>query len=204
MTDLVAHWDAAYAEGDARKSWTQDRPVRSLAEIAAVAPDPAAPVLDVGGGSSSLAAGLVAAGRTDVTVLDLSAAALELARSRMGQDAARVRWVAGDLLDFDPGRTFAVWHDRAVLHFLTDDADRARYAAVLRHVLAPGGHAIIATFAPDGPERCSGLPVRRSAPEDVLALLGPGFTAVREAHEVHHTPSGTPQAFAWLTARRDG
>lgn len=201
----AAHWDAAYADGDEGCSWTQPEPTASLEAIGSTGAALGAPVVDVGGGSSRLAGALLARGYTDVTVVDLSRAALELARARLGPDGDRVTWIAANLLDWEPAaQHYAVWHDRAVVHFLTDDADRDSYAAQVRRALTPGGHAIIATFAPDGPERCSGLPVRRSAPEDLARLLGPAFTPVSAHREVHRTPSGREQAFSWLVARRDG
>jgi trans-aconitate methyltransferase len=164
-----AHWDGVYAGGDTSVSWAQDRPAPSLRAIAATAVSPRAPIIDVGGGSSMLAAELLAAGHGDVTVLDVSANALRLARERLGERADRVEWMVADLLEWRPRRRYALWHDRAVLHFFTRESDRASYAGRVREALAPGGHAVIATFAPDGPTSCSGLPVtacigRRRAP----------------------------------------
>jgi SAM-dependent methyltransferase len=130
-----------------------------LEAIASTAPRPDAPLIDVGGGSSRLTAALLDAGHSDITVLDLSEAALDLARGRLGPRADMVTWLAADLLTWQPTRQYAIWHDRAVLHFFTDPADRSRYVDNLRAALMSGGHAIIATFAPGGPEHCSGLPV---------------------------------------------
>jgi trans-aconitate methyltransferase len=201
-TALSEHWDAAYTGGDESNSWTQAHPTRSLEAIEAVVPSSQAPIIDVGGGSSRLAGVLLDAGYSDVTVLDVSTAALDLAQSRLGDRAGLVRWIAGDLLSWEPQRAYAVWHDRAVLHFFTDEADRRRYAEILRAAIAPGGHAIVATFAPNGPERCSGLPVRRSSAEDVLGLLDESFTTVRTDTEDHRTPGGNVQPFTWVVARR--
>lgn len=200
--EIARHWDGAYADGDDSCSWTQRRPQRSLAAIAQISPDRDAPIVDVGGGASPLAAALVSDGYRDVTVLDLSAAALQLARSRMGADVHLARWMVADVLAWAPPRAYAVWHDRAVLHFFTADEDRARYARTLRAALHPGGHAVIACFAPGGPERCSGLPVRQSSAAELLGLLGPGFEEVSSAIETHVTPGGAEQAFTWLVARR--
>lgn len=202
FTPLTEHWNAAYAAGDSAASWTQAHPTRSLQAIAAVSPDSDAPIIDVGGGSSPLAAELLRAGHSDVSVLDLSGAAISLAQRRLGDQADRVRWITADLLAWQPERRYAVWHDRAVLHFFTDPADRARYAETLVDALAPGSCAIIATFAPDGPTRCSGLPVQRYCAEDILTLLGPHFSVVSVHTETHHTPSGRRQPFTWVTARR--
>ena len=197
------HWEDVYAQGDERASWTQDRPEASLRAIAAAGAAPDAPIIDVGGGSSRLAAALLEAGHTDVSVLDISAAALELAMERLGPDAGRVTWIVADLLGWTPERRYGIWHDRAVLHFFTADAQRAEYAARVRACLDTGGHAVIATFAPDGPTTCSGLPVRRSSADDVLALLGAGFRAIGTHVEHHRTPGGRTQPFTWVVARRE-
>ena len=199
--ERVAHWDAAYAGGHRRVSWFQDDPAESLDAIWRAAPAPDAPIVDVGGGASALAGRLLEQGRTDVTVLDLSAVALQLAGDRIGDDP-RVHWIAADVLAWKPERTYAIWHDRALLHFFTADADRARYAATLAKALHPGGHAIVATFAPHGPERCSGLRVRRSAATEIAALLGPGFELQHAATHDHVTPGGTTQPFTWAILRR--
>lgn len=201
--DLVAHWDAAYADGERAVSRTEDLPVLSLRFVtAATAGDLRAPVVDVGGGASRLVDELDAAGHEDLTVVDLSDSALALARTRMGERAARVCWEATDITTWRPSRRYAVWHDRAVLHFLRDPDLRAAYGRTVANTVRPGGHAIIASFAPDGPERCSGLPVHRADISDLEALLGPSFETVTAQRAVHHTPRGTPQAFAWLSTRR--
>jgi SAM-dependent methyltransferase len=204
MTDLglVGHWDAAYAGGDRDRSWTEDEPSDSLDAIRCAGATLEAPVIDVGGGSSRLTASLLAAGHTDLTVLDISGAALELARGRLGPAADAVEWIVADLLAWQPRRQYAIWHDRAVLHFFTDTGDRRRYGETAHSALAPGGHAIIATFAPGGPERCSGLPVCRSSADDILDVLGGGFVAVHASLREHRTPSGTRQPFTWIIAKR--
>ena len=197
------HWDAAYAEGDEHRSWTQDRPRASLSAIHSVLRSLEAPIIDVGGGSSPLAAELVAAGYTDVTVLDLSPAALQLAQQRLGDRAEGVIWLAADLLDWEPPRRYELWHDRATLHFFVDRAARERYADVARAAIAPGGYAVIATFAPDGPTQCSGLPVRRSSADEIASMLGAGFSLVSSDSELHRTPGGAVQPFTWAILRRD-
>jgi trans-aconitate methyltransferase len=203
--ELKTHWDAVYAEGDATKSWTQRRPHASLAAVhALVANRKHAAIIDIGGGSSSLAAELVEAGYTDVSVLDISDSAMMLARERMGARAEQVWWIATDLLDWRPGRQYALWHDRATLHFFTADADRNRYGEVARAAIAAGGYAVIATFAPDGPTECSGLPVRRHAAEEIAELLGARFTLLRSDRELHQTPGGSEQAFTWALLQSDG
>ena len=198
----TGHWDDVYAAGDAGVSWAQAHAGPSLAAIAATGVALHEPIIDAGGGSSVLAGGLLAAGHTDVTVLDLSEQALRLARDRLGDRGAEVDWVVADLLAWRPPRRYALWHDRAVLHFFTEPAQRTAYARVLRQALAPRGFAVIATFAPDGPTRCSGLPVRRGSADEVLSLLGDGYELLQATRETHVAPSGRTQAVSWVTVRR--
>jgi trans-aconitate methyltransferase len=200
--DRATHWDAAFAGGDEQRSWYQARPSESLRAIEHVAPDRDGPILDVGGGSSGLSGALLAAGYRDLTVLDVSQAALSLAQSRLGESAERITWITADLLAWRPPRRYVVWHDRAVLHFFVDADDRRDYVQTLREALAPGGYAIIAGFAPTAPEQCSGLPVRRSSPDDILDLLGREFITFERGVRIHTTPSNRDQPFTWLTARR--
>ena len=200
--DLDAHWDAAYADGDDDRSWTQERPTESLDALASTAPRLKAPLIDVGGGSSRLTAALLDAGHSDITVLDLSDAALDLARRRLGGRADMVTWLAADVLTWQPTRQYAIWHDRAVLHFFTDPTDRSRYVDSLRSALMSGGHAIIATFAPGGPDHCSGLPVQRSSAKEIADLLGNDFQLLRGQVREHRTPSGATQPFTWVIVQR--
>jgi SAM-dependent methyltransferase len=197
----TVHWDTAYAEKGDTVSWHQEQAGTSLELIASVAA-PGASVVDVGGGTSPLVDGLLERGHRDIAVLDLSRVALDAARTRLGARGDDVAWIDGDLLAWEPGRTFDVWHDRAVLHFLVEEPDRSRYAQLAARAVTPGGHVVIGTFAADGPEQCSGLPVRRHAPEDLAALLAGAFTPVEELREEHVTPSGNVQPFTWLVARR--
>jgi trans-aconitate methyltransferase len=199
MSD-AAHWDRRYGEGEENLSWHQESPTVSLGLLDRLEAGDAS-VLDVGGGVSALAEALLARGTDDVTVLDLSAAAVEALRTKVGADE-RLTLIAHDLLTWDPPRTYGVWHDRAVLHFLTDDADRDRYRAALDRATAPGSGVVLGVFAPDGPEQCSGLPVRRHDAEELAALLGPGFDLVETRREEHCTPSGAVQPFTWIAARR--
>lgn len=155
----AAQWDAVFVGGDAQRSWYQERPAESLRAIERVAPDRAAAIVDIGGGSSALSGALLGAGYRDLTVLDLSRSALSLAESRLGKRAEDITWIAGDVLVWRPTRRYVVWHDRAVLHFFVEPDDRRAYVQTLREALTPGGYAIIAGFAPSGPEECSGLPV---------------------------------------------
>ena len=199
---LAAHWDAAYADGDADRSWTQERPTEWLEALASTAPGLDAPLIDVGGGCSRLTAALLDAGHSDITVLDISETALELARRRLGERADMVTWLAADLLTWQPTRQYAIWHDRAVLHFFTDPTDRSRYVDCLRSALMSGGHAIIATFAPGGPDHCSGLPVQRSSAQEIADLLGHDFQLLRAQIREHRTPSSATQPFTWVIAQR--
>jgi len=172
----------------------------SLELLEALDVGPGRSVLDVGGGASNLVDHLLGAGYGDVGVLDVSSVALGVARSRVGATAA-VSWIVQDLLAWDPDRTWDVWHDRAVLHFLVDDADRERYARTMRRAVRPGGAVVIGTFAEDGPTECSALPVRRHRPEDLVAIVG-DVEVIAQRREVHHTPSGAPQPFNWIAGRR--
>jgi ubiquinone/menaquinone biosynthesis C-methylase UbiE len=169
-----------------------------LLEALDVRPDQS--VIDVGGGASNLVDHLLDAGFGDIGVLDVSSVALDVARSRVGPTAA-VSWIVQDLLTWDPDRTWDVWHDRAVLHFLVDDADRERYARTMRRAVRPGGAVVIGTFAEDGPTECSALPVRRHSAEDLVVLVG-DVEVIAQRREVHQTPSGAPQPFNWIAGRR--
>jgi len=197
------HWETVYETKDATSvSWYEPEATTSLALIQSVTTRRSEAVIDVGGGASRLVDGLLAAGYTDVSVLDISATALDVARKRLGPDAAHVRWIATDLLTWVPDRQFDTWHDRAVLHFLTDAADQVAYARLLGAAVRSGGHAVIGTFAPDGPTKCSGLPVQRHDAHSLVELVGSGFDLVAEQRETHTTPAGANQAFRWSVLRR--
>jgi SAM-dependent methyltransferase len=206
MAGAEDHWDAVYAaRAPEALTWFEEVPEVSLALIRRYGATDA-PVIDVGGGASHLPGALLVEGVEAVTVLDLSAAALGVSRARLGSAASRVRWVAGDVTRWMPDRAYGLWHDRAVFHFLTDPADQDAYVNVMRRAVAPSGHAIIATFAEDGPERCSNLPVQRYAPEalaDRLERAAPGvFLPVEAQRHVHVTPMGREQAFQVSVFRR--
>jgi trans-aconitate methyltransferase len=193
-------WDSVHAGGDAtRLSWYQSIPATSLDLIATLRVPRDAAIIDVGGGASTLVDALCANGYSGMTVLDISAVALLTARRRAGEDAAT--WLVADLLTWSPDRRYDLWHDRATFHFLVDEADRARYRDVLHRALRDGGHAIVATFAPDAPEQCSGMPVHSYDADSLVAALGDGFDLVATRREVHHTPTGVAQPFTWIAAR---
>lgn len=198
---LAEHWNKAYAEkGERGVSWFQDSPDLSLELIRACETDSPLSVLDIGGGASHLVdAGLREGWR--MTVLDLSANALAAARERLGARAGEVEWIVADVTTWRPQRTYDVWHDRAAFHFLTEATDRAAYVQRLESALKPGGHAIIATFAPDGPERCSGLPVQRYDAEELAETLGGDFRLVAARRHVHTTPWGSQQSFQFSSLR---
>jgi SAM-dependent methyltransferase len=201
--DRKAHWERVYAaKAETEVSWFQADPAPSLEALARVGAERSAAIIDVGGGASRLVDRLVEQGFEDVTVLDLSAAALEAAKARLGEAAGKVRWIVADATEWTPARTFDVWHDRAAFHFLVDPDDQASYVERLRRALRPGGFAIIATFALDGPEKCSGLPVARRDAESLCAALGPGFVLVETRRCDHRTPSGAIQHFQFSAFRR--
>lgn len=194
------HWNDRYeAIGAQSVSWFEERPTVSLELLDKLGVEPSDSVIDIGGGASVLVDNLLGAGHHDVTVLDLSAAALATARERLG-DPNDVDWLEQDLFTWRPQRRWDVWHDRAVLHFLVDDSDRARYVEQLRTALQPGGAFVIGTFAEDGPTECSAQPVRRHSPHDLTDLLG-DINIVEQRRHVHRTPGGADQAFNWIAGR---
>jgi trans-aconitate methyltransferase len=205
MSDRSSHWEHVYAtKGEAEVSWFQDSPAISLAMIRAATADHDAAIIDIGGGASRLVDALLQQGYRDVAVLDLSANALDATKKRLGGTASMVDWIVADATTWQPAKTYEVWHDRAAFHFLTDPRDRAAYVARLRSAVAPGGHVIIATFAPDGPEKCSGLPVQRHDSASLAAELGPEFGLIETRSEVHHTPWDSTQAFQFSRFRKRG
>jgi len=175
-------------------------PRTSLELVELLSASTADAVVDVGCGASSLAEHLVKSGYSDVTVLDVSGCALALAKEQIGGNDSVTR-VQADLLAWRPTRRFDLWHDRAVFHFLVDEEDREQYRAVLRMALKPGGAVIVGTFAADGPEFCSGLPVARYSGDQLARAFGPDLLVVEERREDHTTPDGTVQPFTWLAAR---
>lgn len=193
------HWEAAWADPPTAKSWYQPRPEVSLRLLADHAPGS---VVDVGGGASTLVDGLLDDGRTDLTVLDISPRALAAARERLGARADAVTWQVADLRSWEPTRTFDAWHDRAVFHFLVNPEERAAYRWALARALRPGGVAVVATFADDGPDRCSGLPTTRWDAADLAVALGDDLDLLHTEREHHRTPAGGDQAFRYVVLRR--
>ena len=201
--DAKSHWEAVYStKSPDSVSWFQEHAEESIRLIAATGLGDSAAIIDVGGGASKLVDDLLAAGHTDISVLDLSAAAMAAARQRLGMLAGKVMWIEGDITEFDlPAARFDIWHDRAVFHFLTDVASRRRYVEQVMRAVRPGGHVIIATFAEDGPEQCSGMPVMRYRADQLHAEFGAGFKLLAHHKEEHRTPIGQVQQFVYCYCR---
>lgn len=200
--DPKEHWEQIYSTRNATEvSWYQPEPRISLEMIEAIAPDRGTAILDVGGGASTLVDGLLAAGYRDLTVLDLSAAALDQARLRLGANAAKVKWLEANILTATIAEPVDVWHDRAVFHFLTEAGDRQKYVEQVHRSVKRGGYVLVATFAEDGPERCSGLKTARYSPEALHAEFGEAFQLLENRREEHRTPSGAPQRFVYCLCR---
>ena len=198
-----AHWQNLYTKKRENEvSWFEENPAPSLELIAQVGATPASAIIDIGGGASRLVDNLIDRDFEDVTVLDLSEAALEAAKARLGSRAAQVHWIVADATVWEPLKAYDIWHDRAAFHFLTDDRDRVAYVTRLERALKVGGYAIIATFALDGPERCSGLSVVRYDPASLGQTLGPSFQLVDTRRHSHATPWGSDQSFQFSVFRR--
>jgi 2-polyprenyl-3-methyl-5-hydroxy-6-metoxy-1,4-benzoquinol methylase len=197
------HWEHIYGtKVPTRVSWYQEHAQFSLQYIKNTGIRQTDPIIDVGGGASTLVDDLIAADFQHITVLDVSGTALQLARQRLGARAVHVNWIEADITQADlPEQAYDVWHDRAVFHFLTQPADRQRYIDTVRHAVRMGGHVIVATFAPDGPDHCSGLEVVRYNPESLHSEFGNGFDLVDSTNETHHTPFGTEQKFIYCYCR---
>lgn len=197
--DRQTHWQTIYTtKSETQLSWYEDTPALSLTLLAKAGLTPAMSVIDIGGGASRLVDALVASGQAHVAVLDLSAAALETAKARLS-DVARVEWIVSDVTAWKPQRQYDLWHDRAAFHFLTAPADQQLYVGVLKDALKDGGKAVIGTFAPDGPEKCSGLAVARHDAESLQAVLGDAFRLVATRRHEHTTPWGSVQKFQFST-----
>jgi hypothetical protein len=205
MTDqaaAAAHWDAAYAPGDDTRSWFENHPGMSLRMLGSAGVSAADAVIDVGGGASPLTGALLDRGFRDLTVLDISAAGMRHARDRLGSRADQVHWLTADVLSWHPQRHYQAWHDRAVYHFLTIDEHRQQYLRTLDTATAPGAIAVCGCFAPDGPRRCSGLPVARYGPAQLARQIGAKWLLIGQDREEHITPAGSIQPFTWVALRR--
>lgn len=200
--DRRSHWENVYRTKQATEvSWFEAEPATSLALIQSVAPG-GGRIIDVGGGASLLVDRLVAAGNWNVTVLDISGTALELAKARLGEKGQLVHWIQGDVTEVQQLGNYDIWHDRAVFHFLTEPADQMRYLALLRSALQPGGHVVLGMFGLQGPAKCSGLDVCRYDAQSLVATLGADFRLVHERDYSHVTPAGKHQQFTFGVFRK--
>lgn len=197
--DRSGYWEQVYrTKGPDQLSWFQAEAHLSRQLIEQFVPDRGARIIDVGAGASTLVDGLLASGYRNLTVVDLSPSAVGFARRRLGHRADAVTWQVADVLTAEfPPAGFDLWHDRAVFHFLTEAPERARYLAQARRTVRAGGLMVVATFAEDGPTRCSGLDVARYSPEALRTELGAGCSLVESHRELHTTPSGSRQAFSY-------
>jgi SAM-dependent methyltransferase len=199
-----AHWENVYStKAPDAVSWFQEHPEQSLRLIQGTGVAPSAAIIDIGGGASTLVDDLIARGYRNLTVLDLSSAALKAAQNRLGSRASLVKWIEADVTRaMLPVQGYDVWHDRAVFHFLTDPVDRQAYVQAVLEAVKPGGHVIVATFAEDGPTQCSGLAVMRYSATELHAQFGEPFTLVQHSKDEHHTPFGTVQKFTYCCFRK--
>jgi len=205
MSDVgrKAHWENVYTtKSEKEVSWFQENPAPSLELIALAGLSADAAIIDIGGGASRLVDALVKRNIGRITVLDLSAAALDAAKERLGDRGAGVEWVVADVTTWEPSQAYDLWHDRAAFHFLTDASDRSAYIRHLKEAVRSGGHVIIGTFAPDGPERCSGLPIMRYDAGILGTILGTDFRLIDSRRHDHITPWGTVQRFQFSAFRR--
>ena len=197
--DARAHWEKVY-EGKSADAFSWYRPhlETSLDLIQRAAPERSADIIDLGGGESTLVDDLLARGYRNVTVLDISRTALEATRARLGPLGEQVRWIAADVGQADlPSRSYDVWHDRAVFHFLTSEDERAAYVQQVLRAVRLGGHVIVGTFGPEGPQKCSGLDVVRYDAGSLHEEFGRRFHLLESRHELHRTPFGTTQQFLY-------
>lgn len=203
---VESHWGRVYeSKAPGEMSWYQPHLETSIEWVVQAASDRGAAIIDVGGGDSTLVDDLLALGYRDVTVLDVAEAATGRSRGRLGEAGARVKWIAADVTEAElPERGYDVWHDRAAFHFLTDTTQRREYVRRMARALKPGGHAVIATFGPEGPEQCSGLPTMRYDAAALGRELGPEFRLSRSAVVEHRTPAGRAQQFVYCDFVRAG
>ena len=199
------HWEHVYeTKGPTELSWFQAVPSTSMALIQATGVPTEAPIIDVGAGVSSLVDELQNSGYSNITVLDIANAAIVVARARLGDAASAVKWVSADVLEWVPKGRYYIWHDRAVFHFLVDEASAKSYLNTMRAALVPGGYFILATFGPEGPERCSGLAVQRYSIDMLTGLLGRDFELQSHELEDHTTPTGNVQQFLYSCWKMTG
>jgi 2-polyprenyl-3-methyl-5-hydroxy-6-metoxy-1,4-benzoquinol methylase len=201
--DVGSHWENIYrTKSPDSVSWYRPHLERSVSFIESAALLRSVAIIDVGGGESTLVDDLLARGYTNLTILDISHRALVETRKRLGQSAESVRWICADVTQAPlPARFYDVWHDRAVFHFLTSEEERKKYVQTVEHAVKPGGHVIVSTFGPEGPTKCSGLPVVRYDAKGLHGEFGSHFRLIESARELHETPSGTVQQFLYCYCR---
>jgi ubiquinone/menaquinone biosynthesis C-methylase UbiE len=204
--ELKSHWEHIYeTKNSAQVSWYKPHLDLSFQMIEGTGMDKSARIIEVGGGASTLVDDLLANGYQNLTVLDISAASMQVAQKRLGEQANRVTWLEADITQIGlPENNYDIWHDRAVFHFLTNAQDRQQYINTVRRSLKAGGHLIMATFAPDGPTQCSGLDVVRYSPDSLHDEFGSDFELVESLQETHPTPFGTEQKFIYCYCRKRG
>ncbi len=202
MSANAQHWDRVYEGGDTERSWYQPQAELSVALIDTHVAGSASAVVDVGGGASTLVDDLVRIGYSDLTILDISGEGLTIAQRRLGAAAADINWVVADVTEWRPPRRFDLWHDRAVLHFMTAEEALHGYRTTLLAATSPGSAVVLGVFGPEGPTTCSGLTVRRWSAEDVADFLGVDFEVRDSMTHTHITPSGASQQFLWTAAQR--
>jgi len=203
MESRQQHWDEVHATKPADSvSWYQAAPEPSLGALKEADVTPSASLIDIGAGASLLVDTLLDRGWSDLSVLDIAASALDIVKGRLGNKISRVQWIVADITAWRPDQTYDVWHDRAVFHFLTRPEQRRSYRRALEAGTENGSLVVLATFAPDGPERCSGLPICRYDEAGIVDELGPAFALVRHWQELHETPGGAKQSFQWCVLRR--
>lgn len=200
--DLKTHWEGAYDKGGTAVSWFQTSPEPSLGLILEHRALAERGVVDVGAGASALADGLFEAGLEDITLVDISGSALEISRARLAGKGFQPKIVTKDITRWEPDRTWGVWHDRAVFHFLVNEQDRSAYIERLDKATSTGSIVVLATFALDGPERCSGLPVQRYSPRTLARCLGSAYSMTKATEHVHVTPAGREQRFQFSVFKR--
>jgi SAM-dependent methyltransferase len=202
--DAAAHWNSIYAERSTTGvSWYEPTPTVSLRHVRRAVEDGAQTLIDVGGGASTLVDEALHLGLSRIAVVDVSEQAISVAKTRLGPAARQVEWLVGDVSTLEDLGGFDIWHDRAVFHFLTDRITQERYVALCERTVLPDGVAVMATFAPDGPETCSGLPVQRYDADRLAERCGPRFRLIGSERHVHTTPRGVEQRFIYASFRRD-
>ena len=203
MSTKIDHWEKVYQKKDEKDvSWFQERPTPSLGLILEFNWDYTAGIIDIGAGSSRLVDALTHGGFNDITLLDISNTALMKSMKRLGECSSDIKCIIDDVTSWNPQRKWKVWHDRAVFHFLTNEGDRNAYINVLIRATSPGSIVVLGTFSLDGPDKCSGLPVRRYSAKDLVKQFGGGFSFLKTISYSHWTPSHFEQKFTYVVFRR--